>query len=62
VSSGRHWATAEETGDHGVAVDLHDAPALLVGPLLYHGLLEPGPVSDAVIDRLLDAVGTWTVP
>jgi AcrR family transcriptional regulator len=55
-------ATAEETGELRVAVDLHDASALLVGPLLYHAMLESGPVSEALIDRLLDAVGTWTAP
>lgn len=53
-------AIAQETGELRVTVDLHDPPALLIGPLLYRAALEPGPVSDAMIDRLLDAMGTWT--
>lgn len=57
---GAALATAQETGELRAAVEPSDAPALLVGPLLYRGLLEPGPVSDTLIDRLLDTVGTWT--
>ncbi|MER5650596.1 TetR/AcrR family transcriptional regulator [Streptosporangium sp. NPDC002524] len=51
---------AEQAGELRVAGDSRDAPALMIGPLLYRGLLEPGPVSDDLIDRLLDAAGTWT--
>jgi AcrR family transcriptional regulator len=51
---------AQRTGELQPAGDPHDAPALLIGPLLYRSLLEPGPLSDDLIDRLLDAAGTWT--
>jgi AcrR family transcriptional regulator len=53
-------ALAERTGELQMAGDPHDAPAVLIGPLLYRNLLEPGPVSSELIDRLLDAAGTWT--
>lgn len=55
-------AIAEEAGELRPAVDLHDASALLVGPVLYRSVLEPGSVSDALIDCLLDAAGTWADP
>ncbi|GAA0965101.1 TetR/AcrR family transcriptional regulator [Acrocarpospora macrocephala] len=51
---------AEQAGELQTACDPRDAPALLIGPLLYRSLLEPGPVSDDLIDRLLHAAGTWT--
>ncbi|GAA1300272.1 TetR/AcrR family transcriptional regulator [Saccharothrix xinjiangensis] len=50
---------AVRTGELRAAVDPGDAAALLIGPLLYRGALEPGPVPDALLDRLLDAAGTW---
>ncbi|MET0132741.1 MAG: TetR/AcrR family transcriptional regulator [Kibdelosporangium sp.] len=53
-------ALAERTGELQPAGDPHDVQAVLIGPLLYRCLLEPGPVSDDLIDRLLDAAGTWT--
>ncbi|MGJ6968895.1 TetR/AcrR family transcriptional regulator [Streptosporangium sp. G11] len=51
---------AEQAGELQAASDSRDAPALMIGPLLYRSLLEPGPVSNDLIDRLLDAAGTWT--
>lgn len=53
-------AMATASGELRATGDLRDTPALLIGPLLYRGLLEPGPVPDALIGRLLDNVGTWT--
>ncbi|WP_066369984.1 TetR/AcrR family transcriptional regulator [Herbidospora mongoliensis] len=51
---------AEQAGELRPAGDPHDAPALLIGPLLFRALLQPGEVSDDLIDRILDAAGTWT--
>ncbi|MGM1063453.1 TetR/AcrR family transcriptional regulator [Saccharothrix sp. Mg75] len=58
---GRLRAALEAAVDAGElrADGLDDAPALLIGPLLYRGVLEPAPVPDDLIARLLDAVGTW---
>lgn len=53
-------AMAAETGELHAAGELQDTPAMLIGPLLYRGLLEPGPIPETLIDRLLDTAGTWT--
>lgn len=39
--------------------DPADLSALLVGPIVYRTAMQRGPVSDCLIDRLLDSVGTW---
>ena len=53
-------ARAADSGELRPAGDLDDAAALLIGPLLYRAALEPRrPVSDALIEGLLDAVGGW---
>jgi AcrR family transcriptional regulator len=36
-----------------------DLPALLLGPIVYRMTQQRGVVSDDLIDRLLDSVGTW---
>ncbi|MEU8635479.1 TetR/AcrR family transcriptional regulator [Amycolatopsis sp. NPDC048633] len=53
-------ASAQESGELRLAVDARDAAALVVGPLFYRSMLELGPVSEAMIDRLVDTLGTWT--
>jgi AcrR family transcriptional regulator len=36
-----------------------DLAAMLVGPIVYRTTMQRGAVSDALIDRLIDGVGTW---
>ena len=57
---GAALAKAEETGELRLAVDPRDAAALVIGPLFYRSMLESGPVSEVMIDRLVDTLGTWT--
>jgi len=51
---------AVDSGELRPAVDLTYAAALVVGPLLYRAVVEPGRLPDAVLAAALDAVGTWT--
>lgn len=46
-------------GELDVTVDPHDASALLVGPLLYRTCMQVDTVSDGLVERLVDSVGTW---
>jgi AcrR family transcriptional regulator len=48
-------ADGELATDAGAA----DLPAMLVGPIVYRTTMQRGEVSDALIDRLIDGVGTW---
>ena len=41
------------------AVDAHDAHALLIGPILQRTCMQGGTVSDELIERLIDSLGTW---
>ncbi len=50
---------AVDSGELRPALDLADAAALVLGPLLYRSVLEPGRLSDAALERLADAPGTW---
>lgn len=50
---------AATEGELDLAVDPKDAEALLIGPLLQRTCMQRGIVSDALIDRLMDSVGTW---
>jgi AcrR family transcriptional regulator len=53
-------AAAEGELDAPVAAE--DAVALLVGPILQRTCMQGGTVSDELIDRLIDSVGTWQSP
>ena len=33
--------------------------ALLMGPILHRTCMQAGTVSDDLIDRLIDSIGTW---
>jgi AcrR family transcriptional regulator len=50
---------AAADGELDVAVDPQDALALLVGPILQRTCMQAGTVSDDLIDRLMDSIGTW---
>jgi hypothetical protein len=54
---GRALATAE--GELDMTADPRDVLALLGGPILPRTCMEAGTVSDDLIDRLLDSLGTW---
>jgi AcrR family transcriptional regulator len=50
---------AAAEGELDAAVDPQDALALLVGPILQRTCMQAGTVSDELIDRLMDSIGTW---
>ncbi len=50
---------AAAEGELDAPVDPQDAVALLVGPILQRTCMQAGTVSDELIDRLLDSIGTW---
>jgi AcrR family transcriptional regulator len=50
---------AVDSGELHLYLDLADAAALLLGPLLYRSVLEPGRLSDTALQRLIEALGTW---
>ncbi|MCW2931368.1 MAG: TetR family transcriptional regulator [Actinomycetia bacterium] len=50
-------ATAE--GELDMTADPQDVLALLGGPILNRTCMEAGTVSDDLIDRLMDSLGTW---
>jgi hypothetical protein len=50
-------ATAE--GELEMTADPQDVLALLGGPILNRTCMEAGTVSDDLIDRLMDSLGTW---
>jgi AcrR family transcriptional regulator len=52
-------ALAAAEGELDAAADPQDALALLVGPILQRTCMQAGTVSDDLIDRLLDSIGTW---
>jgi AcrR family transcriptional regulator len=52
-------ALAGAAGELKGAADPEDAPALLVGPILQRTCMEAGTVSDGLIERIIDSVGTW---
>ncbi|WP_220457998.1 MULTISPECIES: TetR/AcrR family transcriptional regulator [unclassified Actinotalea] len=51
---------AVASGELRPAVDLSFAAALVVGPLLYRSVLEPGHLPDAVLEAAVDALGAWS--
>jgi AcrR family transcriptional regulator len=52
-------ALAAADGELESTVDPRDATALLIGPILYRISMQTGTVSDDLIDRLVDSVGSW---
>jgi AcrR family transcriptional regulator len=50
---------AVSTGELTGAAAAHDAVAMLVGTLQYRVMMQVDEVPDALIDRLLDGLGTW---
>ncbi|HYQ66401.1 TetR/AcrR family transcriptional regulator [Actinophytocola sp.] len=50
---------AVEGGELATTAGAADVAALLVGPIVYRTAMQRGDVSDALIDRLVDSVGTW---
>ena len=52
-------ALAASAGELDLVVDVDDAFALLVGPLLHRVVIQGGSVRDVVIERAVDSVGTW---
>jgi AcrR family transcriptional regulator len=51
---------AVAAGELETTVDPHDAAAMLNGPILFRTNVQAGTVSDELIDRLIDSVGTWS--
>jgi AcrR family transcriptional regulator len=49
-------------GELDAPVDPQDAVALLVGPILQRTCMQAGTVSDELLDRLIDSIGTWHSP
>jgi AcrR family transcriptional regulator len=49
-------------GELDAEVDARDAVALLLGPILQRTCMQAGTVSDDLIDRLIDSVGSWHLP
>jgi hypothetical protein len=52
-------ALAAAEGELDAPVDPEDAVALLTGLILQRTCMQAGTVSDELIDRLLDSIGTW---
>lgn len=52
-------ALAADAGELDGAADRADATALLMGPILQRTCMEGGTVSDDLIERIVDSVGTW---
>jgi AcrR family transcriptional regulator len=50
---------AATNGELDLTADPRDVTALLIGPILYRISMQTGPVSDDLIDRIVDSVGTW---
>jgi len=50
---------AVAAGELDAPVDAEDAVALLVGPILHRTCMQAGTVSDDLIDRIMDSIGTW---
>jgi AcrR family transcriptional regulator len=50
-------ATTE--GELAAAVDPQDALALLMGPILQRTCMQSATVSDDLIERIMDGIGTW---
>jgi len=50
---------AADAGELRTCLDPADATALLIGPLFYRTTVQAGAVPDELIQRLLDALGTW---
>jgi AcrR family transcriptional regulator len=53
---------AAAEGELDAPVDPQDAVALLVGPILQRTCMQAGTVSDELLDRLIDSIGTWHSP
>ncbi|WP_410667929.1 TetR/AcrR family transcriptional regulator [Amycolatopsis sp. cmx-4-68] len=51
--------SAVAAGELEADVEPSDLTAVLVGPIVYRTTMQRGPVSDGLIDRLVDSVGTW---
>jgi AcrR family transcriptional regulator len=54
--------SAVENGELTTGTDPADLTAMLVGPIVYRTAMQRGEVSDDLIDRLIDSVGTWHSP
>jgi hypothetical protein len=52
-------ALAVAEGELDAPADPQDAAALLVGPILQRTCMQAGTVSDSLIDRIIDSIGTW---
>jgi AcrR family transcriptional regulator len=50
---------AAAEGELDAPVDPQDAVALLVGPILQRTCMQGGTVTDGLIDRIIDSIGTW---
>lgn len=50
---------AVTAGELETTVGAWDAVALLTGPILYRTSAQSGAVSDALIERLIESLGTW---
>ena len=59
---GAALALAAAEGELDAPVDPQDAVALLVGPILQRTCMQAGTVSDGLIDRIIDSIGTWHPP
>src|SRR3569833_3242386 len=51
--------SATASGEVETDVEPADLSAMLVGPIVYHTIMQMGAVSADLIARLLDSVGTW---
>jgi AcrR family transcriptional regulator len=55
-------ALAAATGELEAAAATDDALSLLVGPVLQCTCMQARAVSDALLDRIIDSIGTWHSP
>jgi AcrR family transcriptional regulator len=53
-------ALAVDNGELDTTLDVHDAAAILLGPMVYRTTFQAGTISDELIDRILDNLGNWS--
>lgn len=52
-------ALATTHGELDLTIAPSEAPALLVGPILFHAWIQADTVTDDLITQLVDGIGTW---
>jgi AcrR family transcriptional regulator len=49
-------------GELETTLDSNDAAAIALGPIMYRAVIERAPADDALVDRCVSTLGTWTLP